>query len=191
MGSKTFESIGKKVLPGRVTIVLTSRKNHFTKNHSNPDELNKNLFFVNDLNEASELTDFLDQIESRFVVGGAKVYNQILENHSNFGLQNIFWTRIFEDFQCDTFLDKNIFEQAKQDFKFQTASKTMVDHGNINFDFVQMSKEDIRPSRFASPACWARPAKSTSTWTYSTLSAVWTRPEPTGPESELMATLAI
>jgi dihydrofolate reductase len=140
MGSKTFESMGKRILPGRVSVVLTSRKKHFEKNHQNKEELNKNLFFVESLKESIELSNHLEQIENQFIIGGGEVYNKVLQDHESFGVENIFWTRVFQEFECDRFLDKELFNEVKKTFKYKTVSKTMVDNHSINYDFVQMRK---------------------------------------------------
>jgi dihydrofolate reductase len=147
MGSNTFESLNRKTLPGRISIVLTSRKSHFEKNLQNPEDLGSKLFFCENMEQALDLSESLNQVESRFIIGGAKVYNNVFERSEDLGLDNLFWTRVFAEFECDTFLDKEAFEHTMKMFKHKRASKTMVQNGEINFDFVQMTKQRTDPHK--------------------------------------------
>ena len=147
MGANTFESIKKTCLPGRVNVVLTSRKSHFERNLLNPDELNKNLFFCENIDDAIILSQSMDNIEERFIIGGAKVYNSVLEDIDAFSLDKLFWTRVYQDFECDTFLNKKLFDHVSKQFKHKWVSKTHVQNKKINFDFVQMSREKEKIDR--------------------------------------------
>src|SRR5688572_11718123 len=65
MGRKTFESIGKRVLPGRISAVIS-------RNSFEPQE---NLLFFADFNAA--LKHFGD-VDELCIVGGAQIYQEAL-----------------------------------------------------------------------------------------------------------------
>lgn len=72
MGSKTFETIGR-ALPGRRSIVMTSKPENYTK-FNDP-----NLFFTNESPEEI-LADLSKQgVKQVALCGGAKIYNLFLE----------------------------------------------------------------------------------------------------------------
>ncbi len=92
MGRKTWESIPDKFrpLPDRVNVVLT-RNSEFL--------LPEGVIRADSLESAcNQLKD--DRIEKIFVVGGASIYAQALESEM---CESIYLTRIFKDFECDTF----------------------------------------------------------------------------------------
>lgn len=89
MGRKTFESIGK-VLPGRETIVVSSRN-------------------LNGVNQVSSLTEVINLTDDReiFICGGGEIYNQTLY-HCN----ELFLTIVKMEVDGDTFFPEyhNLFD---------------------------------------------------------------------------------
>lgn len=67
MGRKTFESIGK-ILPGRITVVLTRSIDEPIK------KVNDNLYYIKDIESAKEIA----QGKKIFLAGGGKLYKKFL-----------------------------------------------------------------------------------------------------------------
>lgn len=87
MGRKTFESMGSKLLPGRMNIVLTQRK----------DLSIEGAWVVNSIEEAVALAESNDYKEL-MVIGGGQVYEMALP------LANKIWlTRVHTQIDGDTF----------------------------------------------------------------------------------------
>ncbi len=86
MGRKTFESIGKP-LPGRKTIVVTGQKDFDAKGCEIASSFEEAISMVK--NE-----------EKVFVTGGAEIYQKALDSYYT---KNILITRIYADFEGDTF----------------------------------------------------------------------------------------
>jgi dihydrofolate reductase len=94
MGRKTFESMGGKLLPGRLNILLTQQK----------DLQIKGAEVVNSLQEAITLAHKLSYKEL-MVIGGGQVYEMAMPL-----AQKIWLTRVHTKIEGDTFfpaLDKN------------------------------------------------------------------------------------
>jgi dihydrofolate reductase len=85
MGRKTFESIGKP-LPGRRSIVITR----------NQDWNEANVEVVHSIREAVELAGA--SVKEIFVIGGAEIFNTVLEDASR-----IYLTRIHHRFEGDVY----------------------------------------------------------------------------------------
>ena len=109
MGRKTFISL-PKMLVDRFHIVLTSNAEELNYNNNQPDK----VLYVNALQPILELlkkeynnrinphNKFLSYNNKIFVIGGAQIYNEMLENYSNY-ITNIYVTHIFQNYDCDTF----------------------------------------------------------------------------------------
>ncbi len=74
MGSKTFETIGK-ALPGRRSIVMTSRPENYAKFNE------PNLFFANEGPEEILATLSKQGVEQVALCGGASIYNLFLQKN--------------------------------------------------------------------------------------------------------------
>jgi len=85
-GRKTFESIGKP-LPGRNTIVVTSR----------PDYDAPGCYVVHSLDRAIELARSSGESEA-FIIGGAQIYQNALSI-----ADRIYMTQVHAQVECDTF----------------------------------------------------------------------------------------
>ncbi len=86
MGRKTFQSIGKP-LPGRKTIVITTRAELDTQGCAKASSFKEAIKLVKDEKEV-------------FVAGGAEIYNQAIESYYT---KKIILTRIFANFEGDAF----------------------------------------------------------------------------------------
>ena len=102
MGRNTFESIGKP-LPNRTSIIIT-RNNQYQK---------EGCLIANSLEEAIAITEGKDA----FIIGGAQVYKQALENNL---IDQLDITRVHQEFEADVFfpeIDLTIWQEiSREDF---------------------------------------------------------------------------
>ena len=89
MGRKTWESLPVKPLKNRHNIVI-----------SNTLDLLDGAVVCKDLEKALQISDSSNDI---FIIGGSKLYN---EGMSHYKCRDIILTRIYKDFECDTFINK-------------------------------------------------------------------------------------
>ncbi len=102
MGRKTFESIAKKPLPGRLNIIITQQKklNHLQNNID--------TWVTHSLEEAIIQAEQTDCKEA-FVIGGAQIYKAAMPI-----AQRIYLTRVHANIEGDTFfpeIDVTIWKQ--------------------------------------------------------------------------------
>ena len=86
MGRKTFESLGKRVLPGRLNIILTKQ----TGLHYDQTEV------VGSLTQAIELAE-KEQYAEVFVIGGGQIYQEAMPI-----ADKIYMTRVHTQIEGDT-----------------------------------------------------------------------------------------
>lgn len=79
MGSKTWESIGKRPLKKRRNIILSKKSKHI----------------INDLEKIKR--------NNVFVIGGGQIYSECFKQNL---VEMVILTEIFKDFHCDTFFPK-------------------------------------------------------------------------------------
>ena len=94
MGRKTFESMGSKLLPGRLNIIITTQKGLAING----------AIVVNTLNEAVSYASSKDYKEL-MVIGGGQIYDIALPQANK-----IWLTRVYTNIEGDTFfptLDSN------------------------------------------------------------------------------------
>ncbi len=116
MGRKTFESLGSKLLPGRVNIILTQQKEWTAEG----------VRVVHSMQEAIELATQLDYKEL-MVIGGGQVYQEALPL-----AQKVWLTRVHTNIPGDTFFP--VLPIA--DWVLQSAEKNVADEKHsFAFDF--------------------------------------------------------
>lgn len=91
MGRKTFESINKKSLPGRLNIIITKEQN---LNHLQNDT---DTWVTYSLEEAIAQAQQTDCKEA-FIIGGGQIYQAIMPI-----AERIYLTRVHANFEADTF----------------------------------------------------------------------------------------
>jgi dihydrofolate reductase len=115
MGRKTFESMGSKLLPGRLNIILTTQK----------DLIIEGAVVVHNMEQAIEIANKEDYKEL-MVIGGGQVYQMALP------LSNKVWlTRVHTQIEGDTFFPELGEEWQKQ---FTESNKADEKHA-FDFDF--------------------------------------------------------
>ena len=117
MGRKTFESL-PKALPNRKHIVITGNKEY-----SVPDD---SVMIVNDI---KEIYKYENSPEEVFVIGGGKIYEQLLPY-----CRRLYLTKIASEEEGDTYFPK--FDMSK--YRVIEEEKNMQD--NLMYTFVILEK---------------------------------------------------
>lgn len=120
MGRNTFESIGRP-LPNRTTVIITRNKDYFKEG----------CLIAHSLEQAIEMSKDEEQV---FVIGGAQVYENAIENDLADVLDI---TLVHEEFDADVFfpeIDLNIWKEvAREDFEADEKNK-------LAYSFVRYEK---------------------------------------------------
>lgn len=108
MGRKTYDSIPPKFRPlkNRVNVILTrSVENYEKDHHAEISSHSDNLKVAGSLKQALKLSEETSNIEEIFIIGGAQLYNSIMEEASNL-IDRIFLTEVTctRPVEMDTFL---------------------------------------------------------------------------------------
>lgn len=121
MGRNTWESLPIKPLPNRENIVLTTS--------------NKNYEGATVLNSLKELKDYLKGTEKDvYIIGGASIYNQVLEHNIADEAHVTFVKEIVKD--ADTFIS---IDKLKEVFPKENYITTFI-QDDIKADYVVLSK---------------------------------------------------
>mgnify|MGYP005992646481 CR=1 FL=1 len=109
MGRNTFESIGKP-LPNRTSVIITRNDNYFKDG----------CLIANSIEQAIDLVDENDA----FIIGGAQIYKQALEDNL---VDKLDVTIVHQDFEADVFfpeIDLKIWKEvSREDFKADEKNK--------------------------------------------------------------------
>lgn len=121
MGRSTLDSLpGGKALPNRTNIVIT-RRSDFNK---------ENVKVVHDMDELLlELNNY--PTNDIFVIGGASVYNELMDL-----CDTLYITKIDKTFEADCFI-KNV--DKLENFKLYRETETMKENG-IEFKFTEYKR---------------------------------------------------
>lgn len=90
MGRHTWESLPRRPLPSRVNIVISSSMNPSSQQ----------VITVRSFKQAIEVAENITNIDTIFVIGGAKVYSEALLNPK---CTECFVTYVKGDYDCDTY----------------------------------------------------------------------------------------
>jgi dihydrofolate reductase len=90
MGRKTFDSIGRRPLRGRLNICISTTGEHDT------------VLFCKSLDEAIRLASDHESIENIFIIGGESIYKQAIE-HPMCNKLFVNEVNFIDDVKCDTF----------------------------------------------------------------------------------------
>lgn len=126
MGRTTWESIPEKHRPlkNRRNVVLT-RNADFNLNGAK---------VFNSLDEAINSAD--DTIENIFIIGGASVYRQAIEDSR---LDGIYITKINKSYDCDTF-----FPQIPSNFN-EPVTLGGAEEDDVNYEYLFYGRKTLRP----------------------------------------------
>jgi dihydrofolate reductase len=127
MGRKTWDSIASKFrpLPDRLNIVLSHQQSLGL-----PEDV---LLFHNLESALDHFSAYRAQwcVETFFLIGGASLYQQVLTRDA---CRRIYLTKIYADFNCDTF-----FPEISNDFSCQQASERLISK-DIDCQFFTLEK---------------------------------------------------
>ena len=90
MGRKTFESMGSRVLPNRINILLTRQDGYMVKG----------AYVFSCLEKAIDYIDSIQHKHTIFIIGGQEIYEEALEK---LDIQTIYKTVLTNSFNCDRF----------------------------------------------------------------------------------------
>ena len=90
MGRKTFESMGSRVLPNRINIILTRQIGYSVSN----------AFVFSSLESAIAYIQSIDLKHKVFIIGGQDIYEEALQK---LDIQDLYKTVLTTSFDCDRF----------------------------------------------------------------------------------------
>lgn len=102
MGRKTFESLNKKPLPGRLNIIITKQKELESLQNT------KDTWIIHSIEEAITQAQQTDCKEA-FIIGGGQIYQAAMPL-----AQSIYLTRVHANFEGDTFFPEINVKEWKQ-----------------------------------------------------------------------------
>lgn len=125
MGRKTWESLPeeKKPLEDRINVVISSNENY---------ELPDGVLQFESLDQALLAISTSNKIENVFVIGGGQLYAEAILHAE---LEQIFLTRIEEDYECDVFFP----EKVPEEFEIISATEVMESDG-LEYYMVILAK---------------------------------------------------
>jgi len=113
MGKNTWVSLPKKPLVNRINIIISKNNYDIMKNEYNNNE---DIKIFNNLDDVFEYVNKSDIIESSFIIGGALLYNECLENHIE-KIKFVYMSIIYDKkYECNKFIAANI---IFNNFKFE------------------------------------------------------------------------
>lgn len=119
MGRNTFESIGKP-LPNRTSVIIT-RNREYTQ---------EGCIVVNSIEEALAL---VDDTSKAYIIGGAEIYKQCIENDL---VDTLDITLVHQEFEADVFfpqIDEDVWRiTAREDFN--SDAKNAFDYSFVRFE---------------------------------------------------------
>jgi len=141
MGRKTWLSL-PYALKNRVNIVLSNTLQ--IDELYNKKNCNKKLcMLAKSLDNAIQLCNENDDIETIFIIGGTRVYKEALEENL---VSKIYMTRIDKDYECDTFFPEESFNKYMMVHKYKI-KKQVVDIKNNNISQLTYCEYDIELER--------------------------------------------
>lgn len=99
MGRKTWDSLPKGALPGRINIIISR-----TLISSETSSLGDNVYVVSSLDDALMLSKRLEA-EHTFVIGGGQIYDMTVSDPR---CKYIYLTKLSKNFNCDIYFHFNI-----------------------------------------------------------------------------------
>ena len=102
MGKNTWYSLPKSPLANRINVIVSS--NEYDKIKCEIENL-PDTFVVNNLIDAFNYVNSNDNIESGFIIGGSKIYNECIKSHIE-RIKYVYMSLIIdENYHCDKFID--------------------------------------------------------------------------------------
>ena len=92
-----------------------------------------------------QLFDYLNEskkIKEVFLIGGSDLLQKVLTDHRDI-VKNVFLTRVYKEFECDTFMPKDWLKG----FELKEVSKTMSEK-NANYDFTRYINPSLTATNY-------------------------------------------
>lgn len=125
MGRKTFESLpNMQPLKDRVNIIVTTQKDYKLPCDICNEELYKNTYVVNSLEEADELCYAYFEDLEKFIIGGGELYRQSLEKDM---IEKAIITHVNREDEGDVMID---YDYIKRNFTVVFKTTALRDHAN-------------------------------------------------------------
>ena len=110
MGKNTWYSLPKRPLANRINIIISSRD--YEKISREIDELDAKdkeiVKIFKNIEESLKYVDEEENIETVFIIGGAQLYNDFLDNYVE-NIKYVYMTIIYDkNYECDKFIAANI-----------------------------------------------------------------------------------
>ncbi|KAL0267692.1 UNVERIFIED_CONTAM: hypothetical protein PYX00_009887 [Menopon gallinae] len=128
MGRLTWESMpdNRKPLPGRYNIVLSSKKM----------ELKDGAIHCFSLEDAIKILSskpYADDLETAWIIGGAKVYEKAVENDY---CHRIYLTKVLREFPCDVFVNLKLNNGVFKEVDDPKVPKELQEENGIQYKFL-------------------------------------------------------
>lgn len=115
MGKNTWYSLPNPPLKNRINIVISANDYEKLNEELGNDNANNVKVFRN-IKDTLRYVNETDIIESAFIIGGARLYNDFLDKHIS-DINYIYFTIVFDKkYECDKFVAANI---IFDNFKFE------------------------------------------------------------------------
>ena len=114
MGRKTWFSIPKsfRPLPNRLNVIISSTLSDVGQLEANPNSDASKVLIFDSFEKAVETLSseaYADQIEQLYAIGGSQIFKSAIDYPRKELLHRIYLTRIFNDIECDTFMEPEDF----------------------------------------------------------------------------------
>jgi dihydrofolate reductase/thymidylate synthase len=144
MGRKTWESMGRRLLPNRINVVISNNDVDYESNYDDPKQP---LFSSWDLYE-EEIGNYLLHINKKrgiplvvaniFIIGGATIYRMALETKC---IATIYATEIYDkSIASDVFYPMEL--QTNEKYKLSSVSKFQ-EEGGIHYRYLEFQNPDM------------------------------------------------
>lgn len=109
MGKNTWYSLPKAPLKNRINIIISCNDYDKLSQELENNEVNDRFVKVfRNIADTLKYVNETDIIESAFIIGGAQLYNDFLDNHIS-SINNVYFTIVFDkQYVCDKFVAANI-----------------------------------------------------------------------------------
>ena len=135
MGRNTWESLPDKSRPlkDRFNVVLTKQKKRFN-NYEKCD------YITNSIEDSINYLSELNEIQRIFVIGGATLYNEIMNDYTDF-IDKLYITELYQNIKCDTY-----FPEINNNFKLMKISN-FNEENNQYFRYLVYQNEKFIPNK--------------------------------------------
>ncbi len=125
MGKNTYESLPKKPLPNRTTIIICNEEDYTPSAETNDD-----VFIVDSIEAALNTAETLN-VEEVFVVGGASIYKQFMEQDL---VDKMFITLVNDETEGDVEFPQ--IDSTKWVIRYLSDAMKAASKGKLTYNFI-------------------------------------------------------